>query len=83
MVSASSNDEKYPRYPLVKRHFSMAVAFGKSVLFNGKSCIFMTANQSSRADVDRLTHIKQLLNLLCIVYISLALLQRILYFLSA
>ena len=53
----------------------MATAFCNSIfLLNGNSCqmfdacIFMTLNET---DVDALTHTKQLLNLLCIVYQTL------------
>ena len=82
MVLASPNDQKYPRYPLVVKlnvTFARPLRFGNSVFFfNGKSCqmigacIFMTANETRDLmliNVDGLTQTKQLLNLLCIVYL--------------
>ena len=40
------------------------------------TCIFMTANEHLKYDVDGLTHTKQLLNLLGIVYITHAIMHR-------
>ena len=58
----------------IKRHFSTAVAFGNSVFFKWKilsddrRLYLYDSKWNSRSDVDGL-HTKQLLNLLCIVYI--------------
>ena len=75
MFLASPNDQKYPHYPLVlKCNVTLAWPLRfviPSFFLNGNSCqmfdacIFMTSNET---DVDGLTHTKQLLNLLCIVY---------------
>ena len=79
MVSAFPNDQKYLRYPLVLKlnvTFSTAAAFGSSVflkwkiLSDGRRLYLHDSKWNSRSDVDGLTHTKQLLNLLCIVYIQ-------------
>ena len=59
-----------------KCDFSTAVAFGNSVFFlNRNSCQMIDAcifsKWNSRSDVYGQTHTKQLLNLLCIVYMFL------------
>ena len=73
----------------IKGHFSTAAAFGNSVFFKGKilsddrRLYLHNSKWNSRSDVDGLTHTKQLLNLLCIVYIPLMLqLAWFLYILS-
>ena len=76
MFLASPNDQKYQSYPIVLK-FDVTLAWPLRLVipyfFNGNycqmlgACIFMTANE--RPDADWLTHTKQLLNLLCIVYI--------------
>ena len=59
----------------IKRHFSTTAAFGKSVFFKWKILsddqrfYIHNSKWNSRSDVDGLTHTKQLLNLVCIVYI--------------
>ena len=60
----------------IERHFSTTAAIGNSVFFKWKilsddRSLYLHASQwNSRSDVDGLTHTKQLLNLLCIVYVT-------------
>ena len=78
MVSASHNDQKYPRYLLVlKLNATLARPLRLVILYFFK-WKFLSDDQrlylhdsklNSKSDVDGLTHTKQLLNLLCIVYI--------------
>ena len=62
----------------IKRHFSTAAAFGNSVFFQWKflsddrRLYLHDSKLNSRSDVDRFTHTKQLLNLVCIVYFNFA-----------
>ena len=78
MVSASPNDQKYPRYPLVLK-FNVTLArplrlvilffFKWKILSDDRHLYLRDSKWNSRTDVDGLTHTKQLLNLLCIVYL--------------
>ena len=71
MVLASPNDQKCPRYTLVlKFNVTLARPLRLVILyfFNEKSCIFNDSKWNLKSDVDGLTHTKQLLNLMCIVY---------------
>ena len=77
MVLASTNDRKYPRYPLVlKLNVTLARPLRLTILYFLKWKILSDdrrLNDSKwnlRSDVDGLTHTKLLLNLLCIVYIN-------------
>ena len=87
MVSASPNDQKFSRYPLVlKLNVTLALYYGNSIFFKWKilsddrRLYFHDSKWNSRSDVDGLTHTKQLLNLLCIVYcLLLYALQTLLY----
>ena len=74
----SPNDQKCPRYPLVlKLNVTLArplrlviVYFFKwKILSDDRRLNLHDSIWNSRSDVDGLTHTKQLLNLLCIVYI--------------
>ena len=78
MVSAYPNDQKYPRYPLVlKLNITLARPLRLVILFffkwkilsDDRRLYLHDSKSNSRSDVDRLTHTKQLLNLLCIVYV--------------
>ena len=78
MVSASPNDQKYPRYPLVlKLNVTLArplrlvilYFFKWKILSDDRRLYLHYGKWNSRSNVDGLTHTKQLLNLLCIVYI--------------
>ena len=80
MVSASPNDRKYPRYPLVlKLNVILArplrlvnlYLFKWKILSDDGRLYLHDSKIISRSYVDGLTHTKQLLNLLCIVYILL------------
>ena len=82
MVSASPNDQKYPRYPLVLK---LIVTLARSlrlvnlyflkwkILSDDRGMYLYDSKINSRSDVDGLTHTKQLLNLLCIAYVFLKL----------
>ena len=77
MMSASLNDQNYPRYPLVL-NLNVTLAwplrlvilyfFKWKILSDDRRLYFHNSKWNSRSDVDGLTHTKQLLNLLCIVY---------------
>ena len=78
MVSASPKDQKYPRYQLVlKLNVTLArplrlvsLHFLKWKMLSDDRCLYLHDSKwNSRSDVDGLTHTKQLLNLLCRVYI--------------
>ena len=78
MVSASPNDQKYPRYPLVlKLNVTLArplrlvtlYFFKWKILSDDRRLYLHDSKWNSRSDVDGFTHTKQLLNLLCIVYL--------------
>ena len=80
MVSASPNDQKYPRYPLVlKLNVTLARPLRLIILYflkwkilsDDRRLYLHDSKWNSRSDVDGLTHTKQLLNLLCIVYLKL------------
>ena len=84
IVSASHNDQKYPRYPLVlKLNVTLArmlrlvirYFFKWKFLSDDRRLYLHASKLNSRSDVDRLTHTKQLLKLLCIVYYNLWLLK--------
>ena len=77
MVSASSNVQKYPRYPLVlKLNVTLArplrlvilYFFKWKILSDDRRLYLHDRKWNLRYDVDELTGTKQLLNLLCIVY---------------
>ena len=79
MVLASPNDQKYPRYSLVlKSNVTVArplrlvilIFFKWKILSDDRRLYLHDSKWNSRYDVDGLTHTKQLLNLLCIVYIT-------------
>ena len=79
MVSASTNDQKYPRYPQVlKLNVTLArplrlvilYFFKCKLLSNDRHLYLHDSKWNLRSDVDGPTHTKQLLNLLCIVYIK-------------
>ena len=75
MVSAPpppSNDQKYPRYPLVLKsnvtlllRFVILYFFIWKILSDDGRLYLHDSKLNSRSDVDGLTHTKQLLNLLC------------------
>ena len=77
MFLASPNDQKYPRYPLVLK-FNVTLArllrlvnqyfFKWKFLSDVRRLYFHDSKWNLRIDVDGLTHTKQLLYLLCIVY---------------
>ena len=76
LVSASPNDQKYPRCPLVlKLNVTLArpqrlvilYFFEWKILSDDRRLYLHDSKWNSRSDVDGLTHTKQLLNLLCIV----------------
>ena len=74
IVLASPNDQKYPRYPLVLE-FTLArqlrlliLKFCKWKFLSDGRRFYLHDSQRSSRSVDGLTHTKQLLNLLCIVY---------------
>ena len=86
-ILASPNDQKYTRYPLVfKVNATLARPLRLVIphFLNGNSCqmigacIFMTANET-RSDGDGFIHTKQLLNLLCIVYLKKVYFQKELF----
>ena len=77
MMSASLNDQNYPRYPLVLKlnvtlaqplHLVILYFFKWKILSADRRLYLHNSKWNSRSDVDGLTHTKQLLNLLCIVY---------------
>ena len=73
MVSASHNDQKYPRYPLaLELNVTLARPLRLVILYFFK-WKFLSDDRRlylhDRSEVDGLIHTKQLLNLLCIVYI--------------
>ena len=78
MFLASLNDKKYPRYPLALK-FNVTLArplrlvipyfFQWKFLWDVRRLYLHDSKWNWRSDVDGLTHTKQLLNLLCIVYI--------------
>ena len=79
MVLAPPNDQKYPRYPLVlKLNVTLALPlrlvilyfFKWKILSDDRRLYLHDSKWNSRSGVDGLTHTKQLLNLLCIVYIT-------------
>ena len=79
MMSASLNDQNYPHYPLVlKLNVTLArllrlvilYFFKRKILSDDRRLYLHNSKWNSRSDVDGLTHTKQLLNLLCIVYIK-------------
>ena len=79
MVSASHNDKKYPRYPLVlKLNVTLArplrlviLHFYKWKFLSDDRRLYLHESKwNSRSDENGLTHTKQMLNLLCIVYIT-------------
>ena len=78
MVSASPNDQKCPRYPLVlKLNVTLARSLRllilnfieRKILSDDRRLYLHDSKINSRSDVDGLNHTKQLLNLLYIVYI--------------
>ena len=75
---ASPSDQKYPRYPLALKfnvtlarplRFVIPYLFKWKFLSDVRHLYLHDSKWNLRFDVDRLTHTKQLLNLLCIVYI--------------
>ena len=78
MFLASLNDQKYPRCPLALK-FNVTLArplrlvipyfFQWKFLSDVRRLYLHDSKWNLRSDVDGLTHTKQLLNLLCIVYI--------------
>ena len=77
MFLASQNDQKYPRYPLAfKLNVTLArplrlvipYFFKWKLLSDVRRLYLHDSKWNLRSDVDGLTHTKQLLNLLCIVY---------------
>ena len=77
MVSASQNDQKYPRYPLVlKSNVTLARPLRLVILYffkwkflsDDRRLYLHDSKINSRSDVDGLIYTKQLLNLLSIVY---------------
>ena len=79
MFLASPNDQKYPRYSLAKK-FNVTLArplrlvipyfFKWKFLSDVRRLYLHDSKRNLRSIVDGLTHTKQLLNLLCIVYIA-------------
>ena len=78
IVLASPNYQKYPRYPLVlKLNVTLSRALRLVILYffkwkmlsDDRRLYLHDSKWNSRSDVDGITHTKQLLNLLCIVYI--------------
>ena len=74
------HDQKYPRYTLVlKLNVTLArplrlvilYSFKWKFLSDDRRLYLHDSKLNSRSDVDGLTHTKQLLNLLCIVYVVL------------
>ena len=79
MVLASPNDQKYPLYPLVLKlnvtlarplHLVNLYFFKRKILSDDRRLYLHDRKRNSKSHVNGLTHTKQLLNLLCIVYIS-------------
>ena len=80
MVSASPNDQKYTRYPLVLKlnvilarllRLVIQYLFKWKILSDDRPLYLHDSKCNSRSDVEGLTNTKQLLNLLCIVYIQI------------
>ena len=80
MVSASPNDQKYTRYPLVLKlnvilarllRLVIQYLFKWKILSDDRGLYLHDSKCNSRSDVEGLTNTKQLLNLLCIVYIQI------------
>ena len=78
MVSASPNDQQYPRYPLVLKlnvilarplRLVILYFFIRKILSDDRYLYLHDSKWNSRSDMDGLTHTKQLLNLLCLVYV--------------
>ena len=76
MVSASPNDQKCPRDPLVLKlnatltrslRSEILYFFKWKILSDDRRLYFHDSKRNSRSDVDGLNHTKQLLNLSCIV----------------
>ena len=73
------NDQKYPRYPLILklnvtlarplRLVNLYFFFKWKILSVDRRLYLHDSKRNPRSDVDGLTHTKQLLNLLCIVYV--------------
>ena len=86
MFLASPNDQKYPHYPLALK---FNVTLGRPLRFvipyflkwkflsDVRRLYLHDSKLNLRSDVDGLTHAKQLLNLLCIVYIFHSLVTNI------
>ena len=79
MFLSSPNDQKYPHYPLVLKlnvtlawplHLVIPCFFKWKFLSDVRRSYLYDIKWNLRSDVDALTHTKQLLNLLCIVYIT-------------
>ena len=80
MFLASPNDQKYPRYLLALK-FNVTLArplrlvipyFFKWKFLSDVQRLYLHDSKCNlRSDVDGLTHTKQLLNILCIVYIDI------------
>ena len=79
MVSASPNDQKYPRYPLVlKLNVTLARPLRLVILYffkwktlsDDRRLYLHDSKLNLNSNVDGLTRTKQLLNLLCIVYFT-------------
>ena len=76
MVLACPNDQKYPHYPLIfklsitlARPLRLVIHFFKwKFLSDVRRFYLHDSKWNSRSEVDGLSHTKQLLNLLCIVY---------------
>ena len=77
MVSASPNDQKYPRYTLgLKLNVTLArplrlvilYFFKWKILSDDRRLYLHDSIRNSRSDVVGLTNTKELLNVLCIVY---------------
>ena len=77
MFLASPNDQKYIRYPIVLKYNVILTRALRSVIRYFFKWKFLSdvrrfylhdSKWNSRSDVDGLTHTKQLLNLVCIVY---------------
>ena len=80
MFLASPNDQKYPRYPLVLKfnvtlarplHLVIPYFFEWKFLSDVRRLYLYGSKRNLRSDVDGLAHTKQLLNLLCIVYLPI------------
>ena len=78
MFLASPNDQKYPRYPLVLKFndtlvrqlsFVIPYFFKWKFLSDDRHLYLHDSKWNLISDVDGFIHTKQLLNLLCIVYI--------------